>query len=101
MTLRFADARSSQRPNVPNWLLVACVALSLAGVTVIYRFNQLGGTIGGLDNDHFTQLVRAVQALAGELPVRDYADAELRGLFPPLTYFTSAAVQIVHTSMLS
>ena len=74
-----------------SWLLPL-----LVGVLVfLYRFNTLGGELGGFDNDHFINLARANQLLAGEWPLRDYADASLQGAWPPLAYLASAGAQIV------
>jgi hypothetical protein len=66
------------------------MALSIGVLCFIYRFNTLGGPLAGFDNDHFFQIVRAEAMLNGELPLRDWMDAELRSLWPPLTYATSA-----------
>lgn len=59
----------------------------------LFRFNALGSSLGGFDNDHFIYLVRADSLLAGEQPLRDFADAELRGAWPALTYAVSAWAQ--------
>jgi hypothetical protein len=74
---------------------IAVAALLVAAGAFVYRFNALDGPLGGFDNDHFAHLVRAVHLVDGELPLRDYADAELRAMWPPLTYATSAAAQVV------
>lgn len=71
------------------------LALLVGLFAFVYRFNALGGSLGGFDNDHFGQLVRVVHVADGELPLRDFADAELRALWPPLTYETSAAGQLL------
>ena len=68
----------------------ALVALSIGALTFVYRFNTLGGPLAGFDNDHFFQIVRADAMLDGELSLRDYSDAELRSLWPQLTYASSA-----------
>lgn len=60
-----------------------------------YRFNTLGGTLGGFDNDHFIYLIRTDMLLQGEQPLRDFVDAELRGAWPALTYAVSAWAQQV------
>ncbi len=73
----------------------AAVAVTIILVTVVYRFNTLGGPLGGFDNDHFTALTRAVAMADGEQPLRDFAEGELRALWPPLTYWTSAVAQEV------
>ena len=70
-----------------------CVAVLIALVAFVYRFNTLGGALGGFDNDHFIYLIRTDMVLAGEQPLRDFADAELRGAWPALTYAVSAWVQ--------
>ena len=62
-------------------------------VAFVFRFNTLGGALGGLDNDHFIYLIRTDTLLAGEQPLRDFADAELRGAWPALTYAVSAWAQ--------
>jgi hypothetical protein len=72
---------------------IAVTALALAAVTFVYRFNTLGGALGGFDNDHFIYLIRTDMVLAGEQPLRDFADAELRGAWPALTYEVSGWAQ--------
>jgi hypothetical protein len=78
-----------------RWRL-AC-AVSLAGIVAllafVFRFNTLGGALGGFDNDHFIYLIRTDMLLAGEQPLRDFVDAELRGAWPALTYAASAWAQ--------
>jgi hypothetical protein len=78
-----------------RWPRVAalCVAALIALVTFLYRFNTLGGALGGFDNDHFIYLIRTDMVLAGEQPLRDFVDAELRGAWPALTYAVSAWAQ--------
>ena len=66
-------------------LIAAWVAAAVAFVAFIYRFNTLGGSLGGFDNDHFIYLIRTDMLLAGEQPLRDFVDAELRGAWPALT----------------
>jgi hypothetical protein len=60
-------------------VLIACVAFA-------YRFNALGGSLGGFDNDHFTALMRTEMLFHGERPLRDFSDAGLSGAWPPLSY---------------
>jgi hypothetical protein len=74
-----------------SWLLPCLVGL----LVFLYRFNTLSGESGGFDNDHFINLARANQLLAGEWPLRDYADASLQGAWPPVTYLASAGAQIL------
>jgi hypothetical protein len=73
--------------------LVALIAFVIAAFSFLYRFNTLGGPLGGFDNDHFPQLVRSMAMLDGERPLRDFTDAELRALWPAPTYSTSALAQ--------
>src|SRR4029079_301309 len=75
--------------------LVALLAVAIAAFSFLYRFNTLGGPLGGFDNDHFPQLVRSMAILDGERPLRDFPDAELRALWPAPTYSTSALAQRV------
>lgn len=74
-------------------ILAVCAALSVGAVAFVYRFNSLGGTLGGFDNDHFAHLMRAEMLLRGEQPLRDFADAELRGAWPALSYAVPAWAQ--------
>ena len=75
-------------------LLAAMLAAVIIGATAFaVRFNALGGTMGGFDNDHFVHLLRTDLLLNGEQPLRDFADAELRGAWPSLGYATSAWAQ--------
>ena len=74
---------------------VALIAFVIAACSFLYRFNTLGGPLGGFDNDHFPQLVRSITMLDGERPLRDFTDAELRALWPAPTYSTSALAQRV------
>lgn len=71
----------------------ACAVLGVGAVAFAYRFNTLGGVLGGFDNDHFTRLARAELLLQGQWPLRDFVDAELRGAWPALTYAVSAWAQ--------
>ena len=73
-------------------LILVLVAVLLFGWTFLYRFNTLGGSLGGFDNDHFVLFVLAKQVEAGEQPLRDFADA-MYGARPSLAYELSAASQ--------
>jgi hypothetical protein len=66
------------------------LAVGVALITFVYRFNQLGGTLGGFENDHFIHLSTARQIVAGDLPFRDYTEAGA-----PLTVFSSAVAQML------
>jgi len=61
-------ARSRQ--TLVNGLLVA----SVFATTFFYRFNTLGGALGGFTNDEFGYLARGRQIQSGELPFRDFND---------------------------
>lgn len=73
--------------------LAAVLAIVVAAAAFAYRFNSLGGSLGGLDNDHFAHLMRTEMLLRGEQPLRDFADFELRGARPSLSYEVSALAQ--------
>ncbi len=73
--------------------LAVLVALSLAAFAFLYRFNALGGSLGGFDNDDFVTLTRVDMVLAGAQPLRDFADAKLRGAWPALGYEVPAWAQ--------
>jgi len=86
-------------PNGQAWwtrrrvVLGALCAVAVAGVAFIYRFNSLDGSLGGFTNDQFAHLMRAEMLLRGEQPLRDFADAELRGAWPSLSYALPAWAQ--------
>ena len=56
------------------WFRGALAAAIVAVAAFFYRFNALGGALGGFGNDQFIHLARARQILAGELPFRDFND---------------------------
>jgi hypothetical protein len=62
------------------------VALAIAALAFVIRFNALGGSLGGFDNDEFFILTRADAILDGEQPLRDFSDGELRAAWPSLSY---------------
>ncbi len=66
----------------------ALLFLAVFAVAFFYRFNTLGGALGGFTNDEFGYLSRARQIQAGEVPFRDFNDP---GWF--LTDALSAAAQ--------
>ena len=75
-------------------IAIAAIGAALVGaVSFIFRFNTLGGALGGFDNDHFIYLTRTDMLLWGEQPLRDFADAELRGAWPAMSYLASAWAQ--------
>jgi hypothetical protein len=61
-------ARSRQ--TVVDGLLVVAVFAT----AFFYRFNTLGGALGGFTNDEFGYLARGRQIQSGELPFRDFND---------------------------
>ncbi len=58
------------RHTVTDGLLVVAVFAA----AFFYRFNTLGGELGGLTNDEFGYLARGRQIQSGELPFRDFND---------------------------
>ena len=92
------SAPAARRPRAPSrWprvTTVRAVAALVFVLVVCYRFNTLGGALGGFDNDHFLQLAVAKQVEAGEQPLRDFVDA-VQGARPALTYELSALSQRV------
>jgi hypothetical protein len=72
------------RRSVTDVSLAALVFL----IAFFYRFNTLGGALGGFTNDEFGYLSRARQIQGGEVPFRDFNDP---GWF--LTDCLSAAAQ--------
>jgi hypothetical protein len=79
-----------QRPAA-IWALTVLVVV----FTFLYRFNALGGSLGGFDGDQFIYYLGAKQILLGERPLRDFADAGLQGAWPALTYELPALAQRV------
>ena len=75
--------------------IAIAAALAIAGFAFAYRFNTLGGTLGGFENDEFAHLMRSEMLLQGEQPLRDFADAELRGAWPALSYAVPAWAQML------
>jgi len=62
------------------------LAVTIATLAFVIRFNALGGSLGGFDNDEFFILTRADAILDGEQPLRDFSDGELRAAWPSLSY---------------
>jgi len=90
---------NATKPGKTSWwqprriAVAAALAVLIAAVAFLFRFNTLGGSLGGFDNDHFIYLIRTDMLLRGEQPLRDFVDAELRGAWPALTYAVSAWAQ--------
>jgi hypothetical protein len=72
---------------------MAVVTVVLFVFVVLYRFNTLGGSLAGFDDDHFVHFAYAKQVEAGEQPLRDFTGLGLQGAWPSLTYEISAAAQ--------
>src|SRR4029453_17754182 len=90
--------RAGAGGNAPWWRwwkigLALLAAVILAAGAFAYRFNTLGGQLGGFDNDQFADLMRSDMILRGAQPLRDFADAELRGAWPSLGYAVPAWAQ--------
>ena len=64
------------------------IALAVGSIAFLFRFNTLGGALGGFADDEFGYLSRARQIQAGEVPFRDFNDP---GWF--LTDYTAAFAQ--------
>lgn len=94
--MRVADvaARAPAAGRVAGHGLAVAVAVALAGFAFLYRFNALGGSLGGFDNDDFFVLTRADMILDGYRPLRHFAESELRGAWPSLTYALPAWAQM-------
>ena len=75
---------------VRHALFVPIVIFVLA---FLYRFNALGGALGGFDGDHFIYYLGAGAVAHGERPLRDFADAGVMGAWPALTYELPALAQ--------
>ena len=76
-----------------RWIARIACAAAVFLFTALYRFNTLGGTFGGFDNDHFVPFASAKQVEAGEQPLRDFSGLGLQGVWPSLTYEVSAWAQ--------
>jgi hypothetical protein len=74
-------------------LLALACAVAIGCFAFVLRFNSLSGSLGGFTNDQFVPLMRVEMLLRGEQPIRDFADAELRGAWPALTYLSSTWAQ--------
>jgi len=72
---------------------VDVLAVIVFVLVFLYRFNGLGGALGGFDGDHFIYYLGATAAAHGERPLRDFSDAGLQGAWPALTYELPALAQ--------
>ena len=91
------DARHASMPDVDATARARRRAtaffLALFVLAFVYRFNGLGGVLGGFDDDHFVYYLRARLVAHGERPLRDFADAGVQGAWPALTYELPALAQ--------
>lgn len=69
------------------------VPIAIFVVAFLYRFNTLGGALGGFDGDHFIYYLGARAVADGERPLRDFADAGVMGAWPALSYELPAMAQ--------
>jgi len=76
-----ADNASGPQPR--SWLLASAAA---AGISLLYHY----AAHNGFSNDHFIHLARAQAMLAGDWPIRDYAEEGV-----PLTVLLSVGAQRV------
>ncbi len=89
-----AHKQTEQRhATMPLTRFSRAVLLAIVVFTALYRFNALGGSLGGFDNDHFVHFAYARQMLSGEQPLRDFLSVGLKGVPPSLTFEASAAAQ--------
>ena len=87
-----ATFREAVLRTARHWLLLPCVVFVIA---FLYRFNALGGALGGFDGDHFIYYLGARAVAHGERPLRDFADAGVMGAWPALSYELPAIAQRV------
>ena len=59
----------------------AALATAVFAAAFFYRFNTMGGALGGFTNDQFGSLSRARQIQSGAVPFRDFNDSGVL-LFP-------------------
>ena len=71
------------------------IPLAIFVLAFLYRFNALGGALGGFDGDHFIYYLGSNAVAHGERPLRDFADAGVMGAWPALTYELPALAQRV------
>jgi hypothetical protein len=71
--------------SAPSPVVTLLFAAAVFAAVSLYRFNLLGGQLGGLENDEFLVVSRAAAMLHGDLPSRDFTDPGY-----PLAYVASA-----------
>jgi hypothetical protein len=88
-------SRVASRNATARRLRILLCAVVIAVPAFLLRFNSLSGSLGGFTNDQFVSLSRVEMILQGEQPLRDFADAEMRGAWPALSYQASTWAQQV------
>ena len=79
-------------------LLIAVIALVLAGGTFLYRVTTLGNTLGGFENDQFVHLSEAQQVVLGDQTPRDFITI---GGMPMTVWLSAASLRYFGTSLWS
>jgi hypothetical protein len=80
-------------PTATDARRIRVLTATVFAFAFIYRFNALGGTLAGFDDDHFLYYLRARAVADGERPLRDFVDAGLQGAWPALSYELPALFQ--------
>jgi len=88
-----ASQQARDRRRTRRRVILVLTALAIAIVAFLIRFNALGGSLGGFDDDEFVTLTRVDMVLNGQQPLRDFADNELRGVWPSLSFELPAMAQ--------
>src|SRR5258705_5442817 len=70
--------------TVVRVVLAVIGSAAIAVVAFLIRFDAMGGALAGFDDEDFRKLARVDLVLAGERPLRDFTDGELRGVWPSL-----------------
>jgi hypothetical protein len=65
-------------------VLAVIGSAAIAVFAFFLRFDAMGGALAGFDDEEFRKLARVDLVLAGERPLRDFTDGELRGVWPSL-----------------
>ena len=70
--------------TVVRVVLAVTGSVAIAAFAFLLRFDAMGGALAGFDDEEFRKLARVDLVLAGERPLRDFTDGELRGVWPSL-----------------
>src|SRR6185503_2700201 len=70
--------------TVVRVLLAVIGSAAIVALAFLLRFDAMGGALAGFDDEEFRKLARVDLVLAGERPLRDFTDGELRGVWPSL-----------------